>query len=208
MSQVVDRFMERDRMWRHFIRTLVAGMIIAIGFVMRSSAVPYARGQVGGKEPMQRVLATDIGSRVLIIGRLGLPLGEVVTVVGEWSRPKVPKPAVDDPNVRDLGAKYDVLGLNITTVNNKRLDTSARFEWPGFSSLYPAENRADEPKEGDVWEVRGIEVGRYYGIPPAAAVELHRLRGAIQDVRTFGFYTDMRYLSYRVIRAGRKQGRD
>jgi len=37
-------------------------------------------GMIEGEPPMQKVLASDIGKRVQIVGRLGHSLGELITI--------------------------------------------------------------------------------------------------------------------------------
>ena len=49
-----------------------------------SGAAPA--GPIEVQPPVQKVLASDIGTRVQIIGRLGYPLGELVTIQGSWIR--------------------------------------------------------------------------------------------------------------------------
>jgi hypothetical protein len=139
---------------------------------------------------MQQILAVDIGTRVHIIGRLGCPLGEVVTVrvefVGEEIQPG------------GLLPKDTLRYFQVTEVNGKRLTTPVRFAERDFS-LAGGDIEPLSPRKGMVWEVRGAELGQYRGMPPALGRELHSKVPA-QRAYTFGFYTYFEYASYRALK--------
>jgi hypothetical protein len=115
-----------------------------------SGAAPA--GPIEVHPPVQKVLASDIGTRVQIIGCLGYPLGELVTIQGSWIRPRgLPNQPVKD----------DSPYFSVTSVNGKRLETPVRFDF--FAKAYGAE---EIPKqEGPVLEVRGCESGGFLGTP-------------------------------------------
>jgi hypothetical protein len=113
-----------------------------------SGAAPA--GPIEVQPPVQRVLASDIGTRVQIIGRLGYPLGELVTIRGAWIRPRgLPNQPVKD----------DTPCFSVTSVNGKRSETPVIFDF--FSKAWGAEEIP--PQEGPVWEVRGCESGGFRG---------------------------------------------
>ncbi len=53
---------------------------------------------------------------------------------------------------------------------------------------------------GDVWELRGIEIGSYRGVPGAAYKEAFPDTPAMAF--SFGFYSELKYFSCRIIRHG------
>lgn len=59
------------------------------------------------------------------------------------------------------------------------------------------------PAAGDVWELRGIEIGSYRGIPDAVYTEVFQSKQLVpaQPFR-FGFYTELKYFSRRIVRHG------
>ena len=83
-----------------------------------SGAAPA--GPIEVQPPVQKVLASDIGTRVQIIGRLGYPLGELVTIQGSWIRPR---------GLPNQPPKDDTPYFSVTSVNGKRLETPVRFDF-------------------------------------------------------------------------------
>jgi hypothetical protein len=115
-----------------------------------SGAAPA--GPIEVQPPLQKVLASDIGTRVQIIGRLGYPLGELVTIHGAWIRPRgLPNQPVKD----------DTPYFSVTSVNGKRLEKPVIFNF--VSKAWGAEEIPRQ--EGPVWEVRGCESGGFLGTP-------------------------------------------
>lgn len=106
---------------------------------------------------MERIRVSDIGDRILIVGRLGYPLGDLVTIEGEWMLPEALQ--------RGLQSKDTDLKLRVTTVNGNRLDESILIPVMWVSPIIDRQGLAVTPKAGDVWEARGIESGRFHGIP-------------------------------------------
>jgi hypothetical protein len=178
--------------------------ILAISICLDSSFSELFRGtrqlhaQGGRKSATQRIRASDIGDRVLIIGLLGHPLGEVVTIQGEWLFPEVPEGT--------LPGKDHQLELVITLVNGKRLDKPPRFSSSMVSPIIGGRVQDIPRRAGDVWEVRGIESGRYRGIPADILGELypHPMAAIPQMTHSFGYYTEFYFSSCRIIR--RSQG--
>jgi hypothetical protein len=89
-----------------------------------SGAAPA--GPIEVQPTVLKVLASDIGTRVQIIGRLGYPLGELVTIRGAWIRPcGLPNQPVKD----------DTPYFSVTSVNGKidnvcgATDHRSRLEW-------------------------------------------------------------------------------
>jgi hypothetical protein len=160
--------------------------LICIG-VSPSAARPLAQATA---LPMKtRISASDIGNRVLIVGLLGYPLGEPVTIEG------------------DLPSKGGRMRLTVTSVNGKQLDTPVRFADPDVSPVFCREEVQGPAREvGDVWELRGIEIGRYRGIPAKVIEEVFPPRSMVPQMsHTFGFYTQILDSSSRVIRHGQRE---
>jgi hypothetical protein len=99
---------------------------------------------------MQPVTIGDI-RKLAVMGRLGLPLGTLVTVTGE----AIPNTSL---NKADAG---DALFLSISSVNGKPLSAPVNFPFR------KAQDSIDvaEPKIGDSFEFRGYETGGYVGVP-------------------------------------------
>ena len=78
--------MPRTRMTTH--RFVLWGLFIA-GSACSVRPLQESPGQSPNatKPAVQQVRATDIGKRVEILGLLGRPLGELVTVRGVWDYP-------------------------------------------------------------------------------------------------------------------------
>jgi hypothetical protein len=109
---------------------------------------------IEGEPPVQTVLVTDIGTRVQLIGRIGYPLGKLVTIQGAWIRPRgLPGQPVKDDSPR----------FTVTSVNGNKLLTPVSFEADLFSEAWGAEEIPQS--NGPVWEVRGCETGGFRGTP-------------------------------------------
>jgi len=151
-----------------------------------------------GKPAAQRVRASEIGKGVEIIGSLGFPLSEILTVQGRWSK--------SDASGRRLSIKEEWLMFLVSTVNGKRLEKPVDFR--GFLvSPIAGRNLGDlHPTPGDVWELRGVELGGYHGVPPEVTGELYpspyEMKPAMRANFGFGFYTEFRYFSRRIIQRG------
>jgi hypothetical protein len=117
-----------------------------------SGAAPA--GPIEVQPTVLKVLASDIGTRVQIIGRLGYPLGELVTIRGAWIRPR---------GLANQPLKDDTPYFSVTSVNGRRLETPVIFEGVFFSNAWGAEEISRQ--ERPVWEVRGCESGGFRGTP-------------------------------------------
>jgi hypothetical protein len=95
----------------------------------------------------------------------------------------------------------------VTSVNGKQLDTPVRFADPDVSPVFCREEVQGPAREvGDVWELRGIEIGRYRGIPAKVIEEVFPPRSMVPQMsHTFGFYTQILDSSSRVIRHGQRE---
>ena len=138
---------------------------------------------------MQRVRAADIGNGVEIIGSLGFPLSKVVTIQGEWSK--------RDASGRELIIKETWLMFIVSTVNGKRLEKPVDFRGFLVTPIMGGKMEDLRPEPGDVWELRGVELGRYYGVPTEMFGEVgppENMRPAAPYNFGFGFYTEFQYI--------------
>jgi hypothetical protein len=150
------------------------------------------RAQVARAPAVQRIAASDIGNHVLIVGNLGSTLGQLVTIQGEWFRPEA---APGGLPLKDIDWR-----LRVTDVDGKRLDQPVIFLGRRVSPLFVGKTQVVTPRAGDVWEMRGIEIGRYEGVPNAVLKEVFQ-DGMIPAIGFgFGFYTHFWYSSCRVVR--------
>jgi hypothetical protein len=143
----------------------------------------------------QRIRASDIGISIEIVGRLGSPLGEVLTVQGKWS-------SWDASGREVLLIKETGPRFLVTAVNGKQLNKPVDFRGALVSPIVREAEMPDiHPDTGDVWELRVIEVGGYRGVPAAAYKEAFPTMPAM--ALRFGFYTELRYFSPRIVRRGK-----
>jgi hypothetical protein len=139
------------------------------------------------------VFASDIGHRTVIKGRLGFPLGTVVTIRGQWERVE---PAKDIPTMTSS------LTFVAKEVNQTRLDEPLRFASDLMSPLIVGAFKDPPRHVGDIWEVRALEAGRFLGLPDAARRELAAgtQAAALPAHPRFGFCTEIKYLAPQVVR--------
>jgi hypothetical protein len=95
-----------------------------------------------------RVHYSDIPERVLIIGKLGQPLGQLVTVRGTWTAPYPSKPGL--PVV-----------LVVNQVNGNPIDSPAKFDV--VEPVWERDEEVTKRAVGEEWELRGVETGGFVG---------------------------------------------
>ena len=177
---------------------LTAVLALFLESAMRGGPPPGSAQDQAPARPLravQRVAASEIGKSVEIVGTLGLPLGEVLTIRGEWS--------MHDLSGRRLSMKETWLMFIVFTINGKELEKPVEFREFLVSRIDSLAVEEAKPAVGEIWEMRGVELGRYHGVPPEAVTELypgHRMRPAGRVNFGYGFYTDFRYISRRVVR--------
>lgn len=163
--------------------------VVAIGLPLVAFGITAGRpspGIAGAPGKITTVRADEIGKKVQIIGRVGKPMGTVMTVRGAWHR--------------RVGAAKPGVGLefHVTEVNDHRLPEPVVF-LPELIHVRQPQNV--KPEEGAVWELRAIETGQFrnseairwtelYGSPPISPPDwgqdgpfVSELTGIIKDVR-------------------------
>jgi hypothetical protein len=143
-------------------------------------------------QPMISINAKDIGKRVTIIGHLGKPLGELVNVRGSWhdQRRRMGRRPLKAPKMLFV----------VTHVNGELLETHATFERVAVSHRG---EKPPEPLHGVVLEMRGVERGRFMGLPAKVYREEFGLEGdgesPVADAYGFAFMTNFTSIKCRVV---------
>jgi hypothetical protein len=133
------------------------------------------------REP-EMVHYSDIPERVQIIGKLGQPLGQLVTVRGRWAVPNPSKPASPD--------------FVIDEVNGRLLDPPVKFS-ADFHGLEPVGKKDAEftIKVGEEWELRGVETGGFVGFSQEVWREIREESGEhVAQTPPQGFLTRFCYV--------------
>jgi hypothetical protein len=111
-----------------------------------------------GPGPTTPILVEDIGTKVTLVGRLGVPLGKMMEVRGTWAYPK--------GLVKDFSLRFTV-----THVNGKSLPSPVEFDVGLVRAVMPDRKDAIPKYEdhkrlaGSSWMLRAYETGRFYPIP-------------------------------------------
>jgi hypothetical protein len=152
----------------------------------------------------QQVRASEIGHRVQIVGDLGKPLGELMTIRGHWIKPP--------PG--ETKSQFDGWEFAVTVVNGTRPDQPVRIKKLFLHYFGPRHAGETDPLlyDGDiVWELRGYEEAIYgLGTPVRArqeydqqlSPEVRRTPVAAAPFgfpREYGFYCYLVYVSARRI---------
>lgn len=114
-----------------------------------------------GAEPTTAVRVTEIGGDVQLIGRLGEPLGTMLTVVGTWSFPDQSAGPTKDYSLR----------FSISHVGGNRLPHPVVVpvhsvhvtERNGTNAIPDARNHVT--LDGQRWTLRAYETGRFTVVP-------------------------------------------
>ena len=142
-------------------------------------AYPLSASEKANEVPMQVIKASDIPTRVVILGQLGRPLGAIATVRGKWVKPGIRAKdrslifevsRVDD---HDLDAKVTFHRLQVAAVlaNHDGQDVKADGQWD-WRVDWRGRVPAPSPLEGDVWEVLAVETGSFDSYGPEAWKEI------------------------------------
>ena len=100
---------------------------------------------------------SDIPERVQIIGKLGQPLGQLVTVRGKWTWPFPSKPA-------------ELPVFMVNQVNARPLDPPAEFD--DVQPVWGKDAEFAKKTVGEEWELRGVETGGFVGFSDKVWEEL------------------------------------
>ena len=178
---------------RRIIALILSSLVCAPS---NSSMVPAPsrRSQEADNEQAVQVPASDVGHRIVIVGRLGFPLGTLVTIQGRWERFE---PAKEVSRISPL------LTFVAKEVNGRELTQSVRFESDFVSPLLGGAFKDPPRNVGDIWEVRALEAGRFIGVPDEARREL--VSGPQTEPPRaqpgFGFHTEIKYLRLKLFSA-------
>lgn len=117
--------------------------LAAVGLLVLLASILIAGDQ---KREPRKVQYSDIPERVQIIGKLGQPLGQLVSVRGRWTA---------------FLAKPSPPAFMVNQLNGRLLDPPAEFD-----DVEPAWEKDAEFAErtvGEEWELRGVETGGFVG---------------------------------------------
>jgi hypothetical protein len=144
----------------------------AVAVILSAVAWFYSGLGTAGAEPeaVAKVTADDLASgKVVVVGRLGIPLKTMMTIRGVWKYP----PRGKHPT------KTFELSFHVTHVNDHALDEPITFYRAVVHVTYPLpreggdkKNAEPTPSEGDVWEIRAYETGGFRWRPAEFAKEL------------------------------------
>ncbi len=110
-------------------------------------------------EPKRRISVDEIGRSILLVGRLGVPIGEKMEISGHWHFPKVPQP-------KDASLRFSVTSVNGSKLkepiqfNHAQLhvtDSERRNVIPEFKRHHELENQ--------VWTLTAYETGIIQIVP-------------------------------------------
>lgn len=113
----------------------------------------------GGEQKSEPIMvnSSDIPDKVRILGKLGQPLGQLVTVRGKWTTPFLSKPA-------------ELPVFIVNQVNDRPLDKPVEF-----INVEPVGGREAEFAKktvGEEWVLRGVETGGFEGFSDQVWAEL------------------------------------
>jgi hypothetical protein len=120
---------------------------------MQISPISTAENQT---HELQALHYSDIPGKVQIIGKLGVPLGELVTVRGRWTAPFPSKPT------------FAVFMVN--EVNGRPLDPPTKFD--EVEPVFGKDEEVTKRAVGEEWELRGVETGGFVGFSDKVWEEL------------------------------------
>lgn len=135
------------------------------------------RGRSGEKDTPLSVNVEDIGKRVILIGRLGVPLGKMMKLQGRWHYP-------------DELEKDDSLRFTVTHVNDRKLREPVEFDIAQIKAVTQAGKNAvpvhqrEKTLDGVRWTLLAYETGRITSTPDDGLVQTpHWIRPFTSELR-------------------------
>jgi hypothetical protein len=138
-------------------------------------------GDGSNDQKMVSVRAQDISKTVQIIGRLGQPLGSLVTIRGIWVDPGLAKDRslyfhVSHVNGKELAEKVKLMRGQISAIYSTADRCRGRGPKPGepWDWKYDFHGRTPPPerREGAEWELLGTEMGFFDEYSPEVHQEI------------------------------------
>ena len=135
------------------MRLVAASLLLQVASILicgcDRASQPPASAPVGAahERDLSTVHYTDIPQSVQIIGKLGQPLGHLVTVRGKWTTPASSKPALPD--------------FVVNRLNDRLLDSAAEFDQ--VEPVWKKDEEFARRTVGEEWELRGVETGGFEG---------------------------------------------
>jgi hypothetical protein len=154
------------------------------------STVAFQNEGKAQEKVIKTVKASDLIKKVTVIGELGHPLGEVVTIRGKWR------------NDLDKGGEGSC--FVVTHVNGRKLDREVKFWEP---HVLPWKERYKgtgmdpiRPSTGEVWDLSGFESGILQGLSNSALKELGLFRDNRRLVQgpDYEFIPEFRYMKVKL----------
>ena len=175
----------------------IVGLIapMSVAFAQEPSQTPA----LNAKAAVSAVAASDLVTRIPVIGSLGIPLWQKATIRGKWVDP--------GPLVKDSAFTFYV-----SSVNGKKLEKPVEFrrvrpvwehgkagvrdgvDWTWIASV-SGSVAAPKPSAGQELELVVIETGQLVGWPDDVFNEV----GPVQ-MRERGFVTELEYLRQREVK--------
>ncbi len=130
-------------------------LVIALG-LLQSASTPLAAEQPAKR---QSVLASELGSKIDVVGRLGVPLGRLITIEGR---------AASGDILREKSMS-NVLILFVEAIGGRRVEANSWIAVceHGVSSVAGV-------KPGTWCKLRGYETGGFEGFPPKLLIASDR----------------------------------
>jgi hypothetical protein len=155
---------------------------------------------------MITIRAQDIPKTVQILGRLGQPLGSLLTVRGKWTRPGINMKDrslvfhVTLANGKEPDGKVDLHSLLVKPIlsDHKGREPKSgelwdwRFDWEGSKP-------GPTPSEGETWEMLGVETGCFNSYSGDAWREIGSSVPQSPPCME-GFYTPFEYIAVRKLK--------
>lgn len=137
--------------------TVCAAFVVLSAIALRFAIAPSAAAQ--DAEDKIEIPVEEIGKKAVLIGRLGRPLGTMVTIQGKWALP--------DARVKDYSLRFTV-----TQVDDVKLEKPIEFN---VAQIEAVDKRGESvipdfknhpTLHGKSWTLRAYETGRFHITPP------------------------------------------
>jgi hypothetical protein len=155
--------------------TTMLGSSLVLALLLNCSSKPEPTGS-----NLKSVNSQDIPGRLVIIGKLGIPLGTLTNVRGRWVPADQSKPSL-------------LPDFEVYRVNDKPVEGPTKF---GGDLVSPIAGVARlTPTVGDCWDIRCVETGAFVGHSNEVWEELGKSLGSgTIPMVPRGFVTKLEYV--------------
>jgi len=182
-------------------------LVLVIAIIVGSGGQWHLVGEEQKNIQMTTIRAQDIPKTAQIVGRLGHPLGSLVTVRGQWISPGTNLKDRLQFHVMLVNGKQPAEPIELDEMQVEKifpLHKAGRKTKPGESWDWRFDWRESEsppvPKDGETWEMMGVETGAFEDYSAEAWKEIGGGGRVAAPPYRKGFYSRFEFITVKIVK--------